>query len=1074
MASNNAIRSLFVLVGLKIKDEDFDKLDKRINQTKKGLLSLTVKMKAVQLGLSKSMLKIAQDNTKSTAILARSSAKIAELNAAAGHKVAAAEASTEEKREARREAAQTKAEASALAHKRKLELIEKGFQNKLLQDQIAEDKKLASESARADAKALQDLDEQQARREQASAKAAAAKDKEISKRLASIQKGLDKEQAIKEKARKKEEAKSSKEKEKRDKSDAKEAARLSEKTSKIKAASKAQRAALLRSVPQRALSNVLKLSVGLQRLRQKLQGATMEARQLGSTLVAGLAGGAAVASAAVLLNTRDIAQSTFKLQNNAATLGVSTQELQKFSFALGTVGLEEQEASNIVTKAVEFVQDAKKGGAGDGASILKQAGLKSTDFDGLDSIQITKKIFAGLKEKGFSDPELLAVSQKFGGDAARSIAQLIKTGNIDQLSQEAEDIGAPISPEDIKKINAFNSSMFRMKTHVDSVRTSMAVNLMPVLTRIIDLFIKFMNNAENAARVVKVLSFAVKALGVVIGAIALVKFGALLNSALLGMKALTLATIGMTTSLKAMAVASLKAFAFVAVAVAAGFIVQDLLKWLSGGGSVFGDWIENGEKAGGVLGTISKFISGLKSGFLELTREASAFFQAGEDGISPFANRVAPLVSSALSGVQSVGSMALDLLSSLKAPALGLFGAISKHISSMFDLISGEGPAAISKMKGALSSILSSLISGITLVVSTVSASISKFVEKVKGPLSSILDPVTTALKFVFEIGSVVVATIYDVVLSIVGDIVVLITDIVGDIVEAFDVIQEQAGGQFDIEKAKEMLKKGIVVVGEIIKRVASVAAVAIRWAIKTVLIIMTVAYVSYLDFVRDVVPRLKEIWKSVSTFFKSAYAWGVSAWNSVSEFFDDAEKWVDDAVKYVQEQWTKIKEFRTTVNEWLDELGEDAKAWINGVVDWVVSSISGGIQGALNLAVVAGNGVIDLLNVVIGGVIEAIPAKLRGLMGIDGGTFSIDKLEKFSFADDSARALTGDLQTTNNNRALSSSSSFRGGDTNIYMDSGSSPSDVAAAVGRTQNNQDWTKGLVAGFLADDFDEGGF
>jgi len=214
--------------------------------------------------------------------------------------------------------------------------------------------------------------------------------------------------------------------------------------------------------------------------------------KLGSKLSAAkvpiLAIGAAAAASAVgvFALTKNVADSFDKVQKFSDRIGISTEAMSKLNHIADLSGISTQAMGTSIQRMTRRISEASVG-TGVAVKALEELGIS------VDSIKNKKpdEQFADIADamhgmEKQSDKVRLAMAL-FDTEGV-SMLQSMKDGSkgIKEMGDEAEKLGLVISGDAGEAAANFNDSMLRMSSSIKGISNTMAVELMPVMTRVMN------------------------------------------------------------------------------------------------------------------------------------------------------------------------------------------------------------------------------------------------------------------------------------------------------------------------------------------------------------------------------------------------------------------------------------------------------------------------------------------------------------------------------------------------------------------------------------------------------------
>ena len=220
--------------------------------------------------------------------------------------------------------------------------------------------------------------------------------------------------------------------------------------------------------------------------RQAQSGLT----DLRNSLLAVSAGMAAVGAAAFTLvrNTADIG---VQVSRQAAIANTSVRDFQRMAAAAQTVGIEQGKMADILKDVNDRVGDFLSTGGGPMAdffeNIAPQVGVTAENFRDLSGADALQLFVQSLQAANLSQAEMTFYLEAMASDATALVPLLANNGaELNRLGDAAEAAGAVMSEEGVANSREFSEAMVRLRESMQGLRNTVAKELMPVFTQLID------------------------------------------------------------------------------------------------------------------------------------------------------------------------------------------------------------------------------------------------------------------------------------------------------------------------------------------------------------------------------------------------------------------------------------------------------------------------------------------------------------------------------------------------------------------------------------------------------------
>lgn len=369
----------------------------------------------------------------------------------------------------------------------------------------------------------------------------------------------------------------------------------------------------------------------------------------------------AAAATAITVGWAKLADSTAdrldKIAKTASRIGnVSAEGLQRLQFAGERAGVPVNQLNLGLQRVVRRMAEIAVQGGGTAAKALGRLGIRITDNNGklVDAEELMLRLADAMGKKGADGAkQLLDAFQLFDSEGA-GLVNLLKGGRkeLQSLLDRADALGIVLSNQAAKGAEKYQDAMLEATLITRSLKDTLALALMPRLTRMLKLFARWwiMNRQLIMQRLDEVIQGVYKSLSTLwrtllfgLGilndvvdrmggwevvlrtlSIALVTFfSAKIITGILKFGAAFFTAARSVGLLKA-AMMLLGRIPIVALLTSIGLVVEDLIVYLNGGKSAFGDFYSSVAKKWDTL--ISRFKLGWE--------RAKKIFQAFKDAVT--------------------------------------------------------------------------------------------------------------------------------------------------------------------------------------------------------------------------------------------------------------------------------------------------------------------------------------------------------------------------------------------------------------------------------------------------------
>lgn len=227
------------------------------------------------------------------------------------------------------------------------------------------------------------------------------------------------------------------------------------------------------------------------------------------TVVAGLAVAVGAIGAAIGGLVFSTADTSAQLVDLSAKTGISTERLQELDYIAGQVGTSQETITGSLARLVRSMSGAQTqysdyataqaealakgeefdGQLGDNAAAFDRLGVKVIDSSG--NLRDSEAVFADLITalgKVPNEAERDALSMSIFGKSAQELNPLIKagTGELSRLAEEAHNVGAVMSDENVAAFEAFDDTLASLKAGLQGTLGTLASAFLPGFQAVFD------------------------------------------------------------------------------------------------------------------------------------------------------------------------------------------------------------------------------------------------------------------------------------------------------------------------------------------------------------------------------------------------------------------------------------------------------------------------------------------------------------------------------------------------------------------------------------------------------------
>jgi len=229
-----------------------------------------------------------------------------------------------------------------------------------------------------------------------------------------------------------------------------------------------------------ASTNVSKLGISVRSVTAGLKMVSVAALAAGGTIAASL-------TAAVVSFTK----AGSDLADMSARLGVSAQGLSELGYAAGMTGASMEDVEKSIKTMLKTLHAAKEGSAAS-VEALSSIGVTLDDLAGKspeDQFTLLAGAIGSIQDAG----ERSALAMKVFGKSGSALIPMMSQGvdGLKAMRQQAIDLGVAMSDDAAGKADALGDSFDRLKAVMTGFKNKIAAAIAPILTQIIDNFVKF-------------------------------------------------------------------------------------------------------------------------------------------------------------------------------------------------------------------------------------------------------------------------------------------------------------------------------------------------------------------------------------------------------------------------------------------------------------------------------------------------------------------------------------------------------------------------------------------------------
>ena len=363
------------------------------------------------------------------------------------------------------------------------------------------------------------------------------------------------------------------------------------------------------------------------------------------TAAVGAAYGIGKLGVALAENSLAVAQDALKIERQAKMFGLSNKAYQTLRHTMGLFGVDQRDISDMFG---QYAQMIKAGAEGQktASEAFKTLGM---DAKALLKLSPEEQIYAladATTKVGNATKRTAAISTMLGEDLAKKAGPMLILGSqyMKDMAEQAERLGAIMTDKDIDGARQLTTAWVKLTTIIKGATLSLGNKLIPVLTNLADRLLAWYDvNDEIIAQGIddfaKTATDAFTELGkagdyvdrIFGGMDGFFEFVDKLKIAAMIMAGFALAATALGTPL-------LIPLGFLG---AIALVLQDIYIWMTGGVSIFGEWIEKITFFDGLIASLSKLLTA----WGQVGRAALAWISFGLNEIALFLKPVTDMFS---------------------------------------------------------------------------------------------------------------------------------------------------------------------------------------------------------------------------------------------------------------------------------------------------------------------------------------------------------------------------------------------------------------------------------------------
>jgi hypothetical protein len=195
------------------------------------------------------------------------------------------------------------------------------------------------------------------------------------------------------------------------------------------------------------------------------------------------------AGSAIVAFTNHIADEAFEVGKLSEQLGISAHDLQVWELGAKRVGVTTSDLSIAFRRLSINIAGGHGEGTKQSIELFKRLGIETHNAD--KSHKELGEVIPEIAEKikGMTnETEKVAIAQQLFGKSGERLLPILNQGKegVAQLTAEFDKLGGGFSPEAIKRAQEFKYETFRLEAAWTSFKSTIAVGVLPYLTKTID------------------------------------------------------------------------------------------------------------------------------------------------------------------------------------------------------------------------------------------------------------------------------------------------------------------------------------------------------------------------------------------------------------------------------------------------------------------------------------------------------------------------------------------------------------------------------------------------------------
>lgn len=211
----------------------------------------------------------------------------------------------------------------------------------------------------------------------------------------------------------------------------------------------------------------------------KLKSGLGTAAKVGAASLAVIGGAAVTATKSLLGTSSEVAKLGDHIDKQSQKIGMSNKAYQEWDFILTHNGAS---VDSLQTSMKTLSTQAEKN-----ADEFKALGISEEELAAASPEELFEKVIKGLQGMEAST-ERTAIASKLLGRGATELAPVLNSTSedIEEMRQQAHDLGKVMSDEAVKSGAAYEDSLYNLQTAMGGLKNQMASNLLPSIVNVMD------------------------------------------------------------------------------------------------------------------------------------------------------------------------------------------------------------------------------------------------------------------------------------------------------------------------------------------------------------------------------------------------------------------------------------------------------------------------------------------------------------------------------------------------------------------------------------------------------------